>query len=141
MAKKIKKILKLIIAAGKAVPAPPLGPTLSAAGVNIKEFCDKFNEQTREKNGIQIPVILTVYDDRTFSFELRTPPMSELIKKKLSIGKGSSRPNLQTVGQLTKKQAEEIATEKMPDLNTTNLESAVNIVAGTARQMGVKIID
>lgn len=139
MAKKIKKILKLIIPAGKAVPAPPLGPTLSQAGVNIKEFCDKFNEKTRPQMGILIPVILTVFEDRTFALEYRTPPVSELIKKKINLQKGSARPNLTKVGQLSDKQLGEIATEKMEDFNTTDLEAAKRIVAGTAMQMGIKI--
>jgi len=141
MAKKIKKKLKLIIAAGKAVPAPPLGPTLSSAGVNIKEFCDKFNEQTRDKMGMSIPVYLTVFEDKTFTMELRTPPMSDLIKKKIGLQKGSARPNLQKVGKLTKQQVREIAEEKLSDLNTTNVDAAMNIVAGTARQMGINIVD
>jgi len=141
MAKKIKKKLKLIIAAGKAVPAPPLGPTLSSAGVNIKEFCDKFNEQTRDKMGMSVPVYLTVFDDKSFAMELRTPPMSDLIKKKIGLQKGSARPNLQKVGKITKQQMREIAEEKLADLNTSNIESAMHTVAGTARQMGVNIID
>lgn len=141
MAKKIKSQFKLIIAAGKAVPAPPLGPTLSSKQVNIKEFCDKFNEATRPMGNIKVPVIVTVYDDRTFSMELRTPPVSDLIKKKLSVQKGSAKPNLQTVGTMTKAQLREIAEEKMKDLNTVDVESAMNTVAGTARQMGIKIVD
>lgn len=141
MAKKVKKILKLIIPAGKAVPAPPLGPILSSAQVQIKEFCDKFNEATRPLGETKVPVIVTVYDDRTFSLEYRTAPMSELIKKKLGVKVGSARPNLQTVGTLTKAQVREIAEEKLKDLNTTDVESAMNTVMGTARQMGVKIVD
>jgi large subunit ribosomal protein L11 len=141
MAKKIKKMLKVIIAGGKAVPAPPLGPTISAAGVNIKEFCDKFNEATRDRMGIKIPAILTVFEDRTFSLEFRPPTASALIKKKLGIEKGSSRPNLQKVSEMTKAQLKEVAEEKMVDLNAVDVEMAMNIIAGTAKQMGVKIID
>lgn len=140
MAKKVKKILKLIISAGKATPQPPLGPILSSAQVNIKEFCDKFNETTRPMGDTKVPVIVTVYDDRTFSLEFRTPPVSDLIRKKIKIARGSARPNLQTVGQLTKAQLREIAEEKLADLNTTDVEAAMNTVAGTARQMGVKIV-
>ncbi|MCC7304116.1 50S ribosomal protein L11 [bacterium] len=141
MAKKIKSQFKVIITAGKAVPAPPLGPALSAKQVNIKEFCDKFNEATRQMGDIKVPAIVTTYDDRTFSIELRTPPVSDLIKKKIKISAGSAKPNLQQVGTLTKAQVREIAEEKMKDLNTTKVESAMNTVAGTARQMGVKIVD
>src|SRR5690606_26023810 len=120
---------------------PPLGPALSAKQVNIKEFCDKFNEATRQMGDVKIPAIVTTYDDRTFSIELRTPPVSDLIKKKAKIGKGSAKPNLQQVATLTKEQVREIAQEKMQDLNTTNVESAMKTVAGTARQMGVKIVE
>ncbi len=141
MAKKIKSQFKVIITAGKAVPAPPLGPALSAKQVNIKEFCDKFNEATRQMGDVKVPAIVTTYDDRTFSIELRTPPVSDLIKKKIKIEKGSAKPNLQQVGSLTSAQVREIAEEKMKDLNTTVVESAMHTVAGTARQMGVKIVD
>lgn len=141
MAKKIKSQFKVIITAGKAVPAPPLGPALSAKQVNIKEFCDKFNDATRQLGNVKIPAIVTVYDDRTFSLELRTPPVSDLIKTKLKIPKGSAKPNLLQVGTLTKAQVREIAEEKMKDLNTTNVESAMKTVEGSARQMGVKIVD
>lgn len=141
MAKKIKSQFKVIITAGKATPQPPLGPALSAKQVNIKEFCDKFNEATRQMGDIKVPAIVTTYDDRTFSLELRTPPVSDLIKKKIKIAKGSAKPNLQQVGTLTQAQVREIAEEKIQDLNTTNVESAMSTVAGTARQMGVKIVD
>jgi len=141
MAKKVKKVLKLIISAGKANPAPPLGPILSAAQVNIQEFCTKFNDATRQLGDIKIPATLSIYEDRTFSMTLGKPPMSELIKKKLNIKKGSSVPNLKKVGKLTRKQALEIIEEKMEDLNTSNIDSAMKILEGTARQMGVKIVD
>lgn len=141
MAKKIKKMLNLIIAAGKATPAPPLGPTLSQAQVNIKEFCDRFNEETRAKGNVRIPVEISIYDDRTFTYVLKAPPVSELIKMKLKIQKGSARPNLQQVGSLTKAQVKEIAEEKIQDMNTVDIESAMKTVMGTARQMGIKITD
>lgn len=141
MAKKIKKLLKVIIQAGKAVPAPPLGPTISQTGVNIKEFCDRFNEATREMGNVKVPAILTVFDDRTFALEIKRPSASSLIRKMLNLGKGSARPNLQKVGELTKAQLREIAEEKLAELNTTDLESAMNVIAGTAKQMGIKIID
>lgn len=141
MAKKIKGQFKVIITAGKATPQPPLGPALSAKQVNIKEFCDKFNDATRQMGDMKIPAIVTTYDDRTFSIELRTSPVSDLIKKKIGIPKGSAKPNLQQVGTMTKTQVREIAELKMVDLNTTNVESAMNTVEGTARQMGVKIVD
>ena len=141
MAKKIKGQFKVIITAGKATPQPPLGPALSAKQVNIKEFCDKFNDATRQMGDMKIPAIVTTYDDRTFSIELRTSPVSDLIKKKIGIPKGSAKPNLQQVGTMTKAQVREIAELKMVDLNTTNVESAMNTVEGTARQMGIKIVD
>ena len=141
MAKKIAKILKLIIPAGKATPAPPLGPTLSQARVNIKQFCDQFNQQTRQMGDVKVPVVINVYVDNTFDFVIKTPPVSELIKKKLKIKKGSGTPNLKKVGTLTQKDLEEIAKEKMQDLNTTDLEKAKKIIAGTARQMGINISD
>lgn len=141
MAKKIKKKLKMIISAGKATPQPPLGPILSSAQVNIKEFCDRFNEATRPMGDIKVPVYITVFDDRTFALEYGTPPVSALIKKKLKLQLGAAKPNLQTVGTLTKEQLREIATEKLSDFNTTDVEAAMKTVAGTARQMGVKIVE
>ena len=139
MAKKIKAIVKLHIQAGKATPAPPVGPALASQGVNIAEFCSKFNEATRDKGNFKIPADITVYEDRTFTFITKQPPMTDLIKKALKIEKGSGTPNKTKVGKLTKAQAEEIARAKMPDLNTEDLKQAVKIVAGSARQMGVEV--
>jgi large subunit ribosomal protein L11 len=139
MAKKIKTLIKLQIKAGQANPAPPVGPALGQHGLNIQEFCMKFNEQTRDKMGDIIPVEITVYDDRTYSFILKTPPASELIKKAAKISKGSGKPLTEKVGTITPDQLREIALAKMPDLNARDIESAMKIIAGTARQMGVQI--
>lgn len=139
MAKKIKTIIKLQIPAGQATPAPPVGPALGQHGLNIGEFCKKFNDQTKDKIGNTIPVEIIVYEDRTYSFILKTPPTSELLKKAVGIEKGSSKPLQEKVGKVSKKQVEEIAKIKMPDLNTDNLEAAIKIVEGTARQMGIEI--
>lgn len=140
MAKKpVKTVMKLIIDAGKATPAPPIGPALGQHGVNIGDFVNQFNEKTRDKMGNQIPVILTIYDDRSFSMEFKEPPVADMIRKATGIKKGSSTPNTQKVGKLTKAQAEEIAKTKMPDLNTNKLESAINIVRGTAKSMGIEV--
>jgi large subunit ribosomal protein L11 len=138
MAKPIKTQLKITIPAGRASMAPPIGPTLAPYGINGQEFCNQFNEKTKEDNGILTPVILTIYDDRSFDFELKTPPTSELIRRKLNIKKGSGTPNLKKVGKLTKDQIMEIVEIKMPDLNTTDPEQAAKIIAGTAKQMGVE---
>lgn len=138
MAKEIKAVVKLVIAAGQATPAPPIGPTLSQYGINMGEFCSQFNEKTREGNGILTPVILTIYKDSTFSFITKTPPTSELIRRELKIKKGSGTPNLTKVGKLTNEQLEKIATIKMEDLNTTDMEQAKKTIAGTARQMGIE---
>jgi len=137
MAKEIKKIIKITIPAGGATMAPPIGPTLAPYGINAGDFCTQFNEQTRENNGILTPVVLTVYEDRTFSFILKTPPTSELIRRELKIKKGSGKPNLEKVGKLSKDQMKTIAEMKMPDLNTSDVEQAMKIVAGTAKQMGI----
>jgi large subunit ribosomal protein L11 len=142
MAKKeVTAQVKLLISAGKANPAPPVGPALGPHGINIMEFCKQFNAQTQKMGDTLVPVVLSVYNDRSFTFILKTPPVSELIKKSLGIVKGSSVPNKDKVGALTGKQVEEIAKTKMPDLNTASLESAMNIVKGTARSMGVDIRD
>lgn len=137
MAKKITKIVKMILPAGALTPAPPYGPSLSQAGVQIKQFCDEFNQQTQKSAGLQIPTIIKVFEDRTYTFELKTPPVSQLIKVALKIKNGSGKPNLEKVGTLTKQQVEEIAKQKLVDLNTISLESAINIVKGTAKQMGI----
>jgi len=138
MAKPIKIQLKITIPAGRASMAPPIGPTLAPYGINGQDFCTQFNERTQEDNGILTPVILRIYDDRSFDFDLKTPPTSELIRRKLNIKKGSGTPNLKKVGTLSKKQIMEIVEVKMPDLNTTDPEQAAKIIAGTAKQMGVK---
>ena len=139
MAKKIKTIIKLQISAGKANPAPPIGPALGQHGVNIQEFCQKFNDQTKDKGGDIIPAEITIYEDRSFDFVLKTPPAAELLKKAAGIEKGSGEPRKNKVGKVTKEQIKEIAQKKMPDLNAKDLEGAMKIIEGTARQMGIEI--
>jgi len=139
MAKKIKTKIKLQIAGGQANPAPPVGPALGQHGLNIAEFCKQFNDKTKDKMGDIVPVEITVYEDRSYDFILKTPPAGELIKKAAGIKKGSSKPLTEKVGTITDKQLGEIAMVKMPDLNANDLESAKKIIAGTARQMGVEI--
>ena len=139
MAKKVKTIIKLQIPAGKANPAPPVGSALGQHGVNIMEFCKAFNEKTAQLGDSVIPAVITVYEDRSFTFITKQPPMTDLIKKALKIEKGSGVPNKEKVGKLTRAQVEEIAKAKMPDLNTEDLSQAVKIVAGSARQMGVEV--
>lgn len=141
MAKKIKAKVKLQCPAGKANPAPPIGTALGPHGIQIMEFCNQFNERTRELGDVVIPAIVTIYEDRSFDFILKQPPMSELIKKAAGIEKGSGRPNKEKVATLTKAQVKEIAEKKMPDLNANDIEAAMKIVAGTARNMGVDIVD
>ncbi|MFA5353891.1 MAG: 50S ribosomal protein L11 [Thermodesulfovibrionales bacterium] len=142
MAKKeVVAQVKLLIPAGKANPAPPVGPALGPHGINIMGFCKEFNAQTQSMGDTLLPVVLSVYNDRSFTFILKTPPASELIKKTLGVVKGSAVPNKDKVGALTMAQVEEIAKTKLPDLNTTSLESAMSIVKGTARSMGVEIRD
>ena len=136
MAKEISSFIKLQIPAGKANPSPPIGPALGQHGVNIMDFCKAFNAQTQGKDTI-IPVIITVFNDRSFTFITKTPPVPVLIKQALKLDKGSSTPNVDKVGTLTREQIEGIAKKKMPDLNCYNLEAAVKSVAGTARSMGV----
>jgi large subunit ribosomal protein L11 len=141
VAKKIVNQIKLQIPAGKATPSPPIGPALGAAGVNIPLFCKDFNARTQKDAGenLIIPTIITVYADRTFSFELRTPPAAILLMKAARLEKGSGEPNKNKVGKITQKQLEEIAKQKMPDLNTTDLEAAIKTISGTARSMGITI--
>ena len=141
MAKKVEKKLKLQIPAGKATPAPPVGPALGQAGINIGDFVNKFNEATREMMGDIIPVEISVYEDRSYTFILKTPPASVLLANAAKVKKGSSTPNRVNVGSVTKAQLEEIANIKLPDLNTTKISSAVRIVEGTARNMGITVID
>lgn len=141
MAKKIKAVIKLQIPAGQATPAPPVGPALAQHGVNIAEFCQKFNEQTRDRSGFTIPVEITVYEDRSYNFKTKQPPASELLKKAVGIEKGSGQPNKIKVAKITGEQLREIAQKKMEDLNTDDLDAAVRIIAGTARNMGIEIIN
>ena len=139
MAKEIKKVIKITIPAGQATMAPPIGPTLAPYGINAQDFCTQFNEKTREDNGILTPVILTIYEDRSFDFILKTPPTSELIRRELKIKRGSGKPNLEKVGKLSKEQLKKIIDIKMPDLNTSDYGKATKIIAGTAKQMGVDV--
>lgn len=139
MAKKVTKKLKLVIEAGKATPAPPTGPTLGQAGVNIGEFVKQFNDATKTMIGDVVPVEISVYEDRTFSFVLKTPPASNLILKALKKDKGSGKNVVSKVGTLTKAQLREIAEKKMPDLNANDIEAAMKIIAGSARSMGVEV--
>jgi large subunit ribosomal protein L11 len=139
MAKKVIGLIKLQIPAGKATPAPPVGPALGQNGVNIMEFCKAFNAKTQAAGDTVIPVVITVYADRSFSFITKTPPAAVLIKKEAAIAKGSAEPNKVKVAKITKAQVEAIAKIKMPDLNATSLEMAMRTVAGTARSMGVEI--
>ena len=138
MAKKVKTIIKLNIKAGKANPAPPVGPALGQYGVNIMGFCSQYNEKTKDKKGQIIPAIITIYEDRTFSFETRLPPAAEMIRKKLKLEKGSGETGRTFVATLTKAQIEEIAKEKMADLNTVDLIKATKIIKASARSMGIK---
>lgn len=139
MAKKVSAIVKLQIPAGKATPAPPVGTALGPYGVNIMQFTKEFNAKTQDKVGLIIPVVLTVYQDRSFTFITKTPPAPVLIKKALNIQSGSGEPNKKKVAKLTKDQVKEIAEMKMPDLNAASVEAAMSMVAGTARSMGVEV--
>ncbi len=139
MAKAIKKVVKVVARGGQANPAPPLGPALGQAGVDIQGFCTQFNAATKDQMGQMIPVVITVYDDRSFTFVTKQPPASELIKGKAKIEKGSGEPNKNKVGTISKKDLEEIAKIKMPDLNTTDLDAAMRTLEGTARNMGVTV--
>ncbi len=139
MAKKIKTIVKLQIPAGKATPAPPVGPMLAPHGVNIVDFCQKFNDKTKDKTGFIIPVEVTIYEDRSYDLKFKQPPVSDLLKKAAGIEKGSGQPNKVKVGKITKEQLKKIAQQKMPDLNTNDIEKAEKIIMGTAKQMGITI--
>ena len=139
MAKKIKIVLKLNLPAGSANPAPPVGPMLGQHGVNIMDFVNKYNEATKEKRGQIIPAEVTIYEDKTFTFITKLPPVAELIKQKIKIKKGAATTPKEVVGTITKQQIKEIAEEKLQDLNTTSVESAMNTVMGTAKSMGVKV--
>jgi len=139
MAKPITGLIKLQIPAGKANPSPPVGPALGQHGVNIMDFCKKFNDKTKKDEGLIIPVVITVYKDKSFTFITKTPPAAVLLKKAVKLQKGSGEPNKNKVGVVTKQQLEEIAKIKMPDLNANTVDAAVNIIAGTARSMGLEI--
>lgn len=141
MAKKINAIVKLQLPAGKATAGPPVGSTLGPQGIALPQFVKAFNEQTASKEGMIIPVVVTIYADKSFTFILKTPPAAVLIRKAIGIEKGSAVPNRQKVGKLTKAQLEEIAKVKMPDLNAASLEAAMSLIAGTARSMGVTVED
>lgn len=141
MAKKVKTQIKLQIPAGKATPAPPVGPALGQHGLNIQDFVQKFNAATAKMAGDVVPVVITVYEDRTFSFVMKTPPASDLLKKAAGVEKGSGKPLQEKVGKVKRSQIREIAQKKMPDLNTDNLESAMRTIEGTARQMGLEVVD
>ncbi len=141
MAQKVVGLIKLQIPAGKATPAPPVGPALGQHGVNIMAFTKDFNERTKNDAGLIIPVVITVYADRSFTFVTKTPPAAVLIKKACGIESGSGKPNTTKVAKITKEQVRKIAEQKMPDLNAANVESAMSMVAGTARSMGIEVID
>lgn len=138
--KKVKTIIKLNIKAGEATPAPPVGPALGQHGVPIMEFVKEYNARTAKQKGSVIPAVITVFTDRSFTFITKLPPVSDLIKKKINLAKGAGKTGKETVAQITHQQVEEIAKEKLPDLNTTSLLGAINSVAGTARSMGVKVV-
>ena len=141
MAKKITAVVKLQLPAGKATPGPPVGSTLGPHGINIAGFTKEFNEKTASQAGYIIPVVITIYEDRSFTFVLKTPPAAVLIKKAIAVESGSGKPNKQKVGKLTKEQVRKIAETKMPDLNAGSIESAMSMIAGTARSMGVEVVD
>jgi large subunit ribosomal protein L11 len=139
MAKKVKVTLKLQIPAGKATPAPPIGTALGPHGINIMEFCKAFNEKTKDKGDFLIPVVMTIYEDRSFVFVLKTPPVTDMIKKALRVEKGSGDPLKNKIGKLSRAQLRQIAEAKMPDMNANSIEAAERIVAGTAKSMGVEV--
>ena len=141
MAKKVVAVVKLQCPAGQANPAPPVGPALGQHGVNIMEFCKTFNARTQDKQGLIIPAVSTIYSDRTFTFELRTPPAAVLLKRAAKLEKGSGDPNRVKVGQVTRAQVREIAQLKMPDLNANDVDAAMRIISGTARSMGLDVVE
>lgn len=140
MAKEIKAQVRMQISGGAATPAPPVGSMLGPHGINLMDFCKRFNAETADKKGQKVPIIITVFTDKSFTFVVKTPPVTDLIKKKASLSKGSSRPNAQKVGKITWQDVEEIAKIKMPDLNAIDLEAAKKVVAGSARSMGVEVV-
>lgn len=137
MAKKIKAQIKLYVAAGQANPAPPVGPALGQHGVNIMQFCKQFNDQTKDRDGLTLPVIISVFEDRTFTFIIKSPPSSVLIKRAANLAKASGQAGKETIGKITKKQVEDIAKQKMKDLNTLDLKQAAKVIEGTAKSMGI----
>lgn len=139
MAKKVKTLIKVQVIGGKATPAPPLGPALGQHGMNIAEFCQRINAATQDRLGEVVPAVITLYEDRTYDFILKTPPVAELLKKAAKVEKGAAKPLTQTVGKVTKAQVREIAEKKLPDLNCSNVESAMRQVEGTARNMGISV--
>jgi large subunit ribosomal protein L11 len=139
--KKVQALIKLQVPAGKANPSPPVGPALGQHGVNIMQFCKEFNARTQQQGDLIIPVVITVWSDRSFTFVTKTPPAAVLLKKAAGIDKGSGEPNKNKVGKVTKKQVRDIAQLKLPDLNTTNLDSAIRTIEGAARSMGLEVID
>mgnify|MGYP004702817051 CR=1 FL=1 len=141
MAKKLTAVVKLQLPAGKATPGPPVGSSLGPHGINIPGFTKEFNEKTKDQAGLIIPVVISIFADRSFTFILKTPPAAVLIKKACKIESGSGKPNKEKVAKITKEQIKEIATLKMPDLNAASLESAMSMIAGTARSMGVEVVD
>ncbi len=141
MAKKVAAMVKLQLSAGVATPSPPVGPALGQHGVNIMEFCKAFNERTKTQEGTIIPVLITIYSDRTFTFITKTPPVSFLLKKAVKLAKGANNPRKETVGMVTKSQVQEIAQLKMPDLNAKDLAGAMRIVEGSARSMGLEVVE
>jgi len=140
MAKKIKAIVKLQIAAGAATPAPPVGPAIAPHGLNIMDFCQKFNAATKELAGFKIPVEVTIFEDRTYTFVLKQPPASELLKKAAGIEKGSGTPNKTKVAKITRAQLRQVAEKKMPDLNANDIDAAMKIIEGTAKNMGIEVV-
>ncbi len=141
MAKQVKTVVKLQIPGGKATPAPPIGPALGQAGINLQQFVTQFNDRTKDMVGSIVPVIISVYDDRSFTFITKTPPASDLLRQAAGIKAGSGKPNRDKVGKITKEQLKAIAEKKMPDLNANDIEAAMRIIAGSARQMGIEIVD
>jgi large subunit ribosomal protein L11 len=141
MAKKVVGYVKLQIPGGQATPAPPVGPALGQRGINIMEFCKQFNARTQDKMGLILPVIVTIYSDKSFTFVVKTPPASVLLKKAAGVEKGSSEPKRVKVGKVTRQQIREIAQMKMPDLNTDDIEAAMRMIEGTAKSMGIEVVD
>lgn len=141
MAKELKVVLKLQLPGGQATPAPPVGPALGQHGVNIGEFVKKFNDATKDENGLIIPAVISIYTDRSFDFELRTPPAAVLLKLAAGVVKGAMTPSTEWVGEITKAQVREIAEKKLPDLNTPDVEQAMRMIEGTARSSGIKVVE